>query len=485
MTAFTFITMLFALLDLVCIITVIFFERKNPASTIAWTLVLIFLPFAGFLAYAMFGSGFHVNKRKRYAVKQLSDQVNKGIIGKYIENADGCRQCHGMPYERMVAYLGREGTSLYTEDNSAEIFTSGAACFERMKEDMLAAASSIHMLYYIFRNDSLGREITDILIHKAKRGVRVRLIYDSLGSMLGMGRMFKRLSAAGGRVEAFSPLFSNISSHLRLNYRNHRKITVVDGNVGYVGGMNVGREYLGLHKRLRPWRDTTMRIEGDAVGFLQERFLMDWVSVSEEALATVDLPYLFPMPGRVRAQASKLGMQIVSSGPDTAVSSIKYGLLEMLYAARKRVFIQTPYFTPDDSFIDALRIAAAAGVDVRLMLPGLSDNIFVAAATYSYAQQLLESGVRIFRYDGFLHAKTMVFDGLAATIGTANIGNRSFALNFEINAFVYNNAFAAECEQIFLSDQEHCEELTGEWFGGLSAPKRVTYGISRLFAPLM
>ncbi|MDL2317345.1 cardiolipin synthase [Desulfovibrio sp. OttesenSCG-928-A18] len=482
MNAHTVFAVIFALLDLACIIAVIFFERKNPASTIAWVLVLIFLPLVGFLAYAMFGSGFHVNKRKRYAIKQLSDSLNKRTMGKYLENQDECAQCDESGLARMISYLNSEGGHRFTLDNEAEIFTSGGECFDRMLADMRAAKSSIHLLYYIFRDDSLGREVAATLARKAGEGVAVRVIYDSLGSMLGKERVFKALKKAGGQVAAFSPLFSHISSHLRLNYRNHRKITVIDGLAGYVGGMNVGVEYLGRHKRLRPWRDTSLRITGDAVGFLQERFLLDWASVSEDDMAKTDMHALFPPPPR---SGRRLGMQIVSSGPDSSTGAIKNGLLEMLYSARKYLYIQTPYFTPDDSFIDALRIAAASGVDVRLMIPGLKENPLVSAATYSYAQQLLQAGVRVFRYRGFLHAKTMVSDGIAATVGTANIGTRSFALNFEINAFIYGRDFAARCEKVFLYDQTQCEELSEEWFKALRPAVRIAFGISRLFAPLI
>jgi len=481
MTLYTILIIVLILLDLACIIAVIFVERKNPTATIAWVLVLIFIPVGGFIAYLMFGSGFHVNKKKRYAMKQVADNLYHQILSKYITECERRGPGDERPHARLIRYLVNDGEHYYTDNNGVAVYTHGEAMFAAMKEDMRRAGRHIHLLYYIFRDDALGREIVGILTEKARSGVEVRVIYDSVGSLLSSGRMFKELRAAGGRVEAFSPLLLTMSSHLRLNYRNHRKITVVDGTVGYVGGMNIGDEYLGKSKRLKPWRDTHLRLTGSSVSFLQERFLMDWVSVNDKEMSPDVLQDFFPPP----LQQGNIGMQIVSSGPDTATMSIKNGLLEMLYAARKNIYIQTPYFVPDESIMDALRIAAGSGVDVRLMLPGLTDHLLVHSATLSYARQILGSGVKVYAYQGFMHAKTMVFDGAAASIGTANLDNRSFALNFEINAFIYSQDFAAQYEAVFLRDLESCVELREEWYMERSPVVRGFYSACRLVSPLM
>lgn len=481
MTAQSFFIILFTVLDLLCIFAVIFVERKNPASTIAWAMVLLFMPFVGFAAYLMFGSGFHINKKKKYELKQMQDTLYKRVICSHAEDRGLHALPEDMPYPRLLSYLQNDGGCYFTRDNNARIFTDGLDMFASMKEDIRNAKKHIHLLYYIFRNDALGLDIVRLLTQKAKEGVQVRVMYDSLGSMLSIGSMFRPLVEAGGEVQAFSPLFFSLSSHLRLNYRNHRKITVIDGEIGYVGGMNIGVEYLGRHKKLKPWRDTHLRLTGASVFFLQERFVMDWISVQEKETPAESLLQLFsPSLGE-----GSLGIQIASSGPDTESASIKNALLEMLYAARKNVYIQTPYLTPDDSIIDALRIAAHAGVDVRIMIPGQVDHLAVSFATYSYAWQLMREGIKIYRYKGFLHAKTTVIDGAVATIGSANLGNRSFAVNFEINAFVYDRDFASQCEEIFLDDQENCEELQEFWFQQRSPMVRASYGICRLFAPLM
>jgi len=481
MTLHTILLVMLVLLDLVCIIAVIFVERKNPASTIAWVLVLIFIPIGGFVAYAMFGSGFHVNKKKRYALKQISDNLYHQILSEYITECERCGPDSDRPHARLIRYLVNDGEHYHTDNNAITVYTHGEAMFAAMKEDMRKAEKHIHLLYYIFRNDALGREIVGILTEKARNGIKVRVIYDSLGSLLSSDRMFKELRAAGGRVEAFSPLLLTMSSHLRLNYRNHRKITVVDGTVGYVGGMNIGDEYLGKSKRLTPWRDTHLRLTGSSVSFLQERFLMDWMSVNDREMPPDVLRSFFPPP----LQQGNIGMQIVSSGPDTASMSIKSGLLEILYTARKNIYIQTPYFIPDESIMDALRIAARSGVDVRIMLPKPADHFLVHSATLSYARQILGSGVKVYMYQGFLHAKTIVFDGAAASIGTANLDNRSFALNFEINAFIYNQDFAAQYEGIFLQDLENCMELREDWYLERNPVVRGFYSACRLLAPLM
>ena len=481
MTLYTFLIIVLILLDLACIIAVIFVERKNPTATIAWVLVLIFIPVGGFIAYLMFGSGFHVNKKKRFALKQMDDNFYHQTLSKYIAEREQCALGDERPHARLIRYLVNDGEHYHTENNGVTVYAHGGAMFADMKEDMRKAGSHIHLLYYIFRDDTLGREIAGILTEKARSGVEVRVIYDSLGSLFSSGRMFKELRAAGGRVEAFSPLLLSMSSHLRLNYRNHRKITVVDGTVGYVGGMNIGDEYLGKNERLQPWRDTHLRLTGSSVSFLQERFLMDWMSVNDREMPPDVLQAFFPPP----LQQGNTGMQIVSSGPDTAAMYIKNGLLEMLYAARKNIYIQTPYFVPDESVMDALRIAASSGVDVRLMLPGLTDHLLVHSATLSYARQMLDSGVKVYMYQGFLHAKTLVFDGAAASIGTANLDNRSFALNFEINAFIYSQDFAKAYEAIFLRDLENCTELREEWYLERSPVVRGFYSACRLMSPLM
>ncbi|MDR1920348.1 MAG: cardiolipin synthase [Candidatus Adiutrix sp.] len=470
-----------------CVAAVVFFERKNPASSIAWVLLLIFLPGLGFLAYLFLGSGFRISKKKKYALKAINDALYDKFLRQRLNIADAIKfmQSHENA-ARLMNYLKNEGEGPYTCDNRAEVFTFGSAMFPRLIEDIENAQSHIHLLYFIFRNDEIGREIAAVLTDKARRGVEVRLIYDSVGARAVFSPpLFRNLRRAGGRVLGFAPVFSNINSPLRLNYRNHRKITVIDGRIGYVGGMNIGDEYMSRDKKLRPWRDTHLRLTGSAVGFLQERFLMDWGYASDdmEPREPVNLGKFFPGPRP--GEQGTLGAQIVSSGPDTSESPIKSGLLALIYAARRNVYIQTPYFTPDKSLMDALRVAARADIDVRLMLPNISDHRLAHLATLGYARQALEAGVRVFLYNGFLHAKTVVSDRLITSIGTTNLTNRSFTLDFEINAFIYDQGFAADYEDIFLEDLANAAEITLKWFTEKKALANAGYNFARLFAPLM
>ncbi|MCD8140136.1 MAG: cardiolipin synthase [Planctomycetaceae bacterium] len=444
--------------------------------------MLIFLPVIGFILYIFLGTGFRISKRKHYALKALADDVYNSDVTKRLNL--GRSRVYLREHEqasRLLTYLKNQGDGDFTDNNAAEIYTDGREMFDQLLLDLRQATKHIHIFFYIFRCDRLGREILEILKSKATEGLEVRLMYDSVGTLMAFDTPFRELKQAGGQVEAFAPIFSNINSHLRLNYRNHRKIVVIDGVVGYVGGMNVGCEYIGEHKKLRPWRDTHMRITGSAVWFLQERFLMDWCYASETDMVEIDIPTYFPEP----LELGTTPMQIISSGPDTFESPIKSGLLSMYYAARKNIYIQTPYLAPDESVLDALRIAARSNVDVRMMIPRISDYAIVHLATLGYARDLQALGVKIYMYNGFIHSKTSVIDGSVATIGTTNMTNRSFTLDFEVNAFVYDNDFAERCEAIFHNDEKTSFLLPENYFGKQNIFRRASYNFARMLAPMM
>lgn len=466
----------------ICIVAVLFFERKNPASSLVWVLVLLFFPVAGFVLYLFLGSGFRVNKRKRYALKAMADDIYDNFIVKHLNlGRSRVYMDKNAGATRLLSYLKNQGDGVFTDNNNADIFTDGNDMFAKLLEDLRRAKSHIHVLFYIFRCTGIGSEILAILEKKASEGIEVRVIYDSVGTLMASDSPFAGLKRAGGEVQAFAPIFSNLNSHLRLNYRNHRKIVVIDGTIGYVGGMNVGDEYMGKNKSLCPWRDTHLRITGSAVWFLQERFIMDWAYSADADPHQVDVRTYFPEP----VEGGEMGMQIISSGPDTYESPIKSGMLAMIYGARKSIYLQTPYFAPDESFADALRIAARSDIDVRLMIPEKSDYKIVHHATLGYARDLQQTGVKILKYHGFIHAKTMVVDGRIATIGTTNITNRSFTLDFEVNAFVYDSEFASRCVDIFKRDEESSTLLPSDYFDGLRVWTRAGYNFARMFSPLM
>ncbi|MCL2348485.1 MAG: cardiolipin synthase [Planctomycetaceae bacterium] len=470
-------------LNLLFVITVIFFERKTPQASMAWILLLTFVPIFGFFLYLLFGSGFRLWKRKRYVRKSKNDASYEYEILRRLEARNQHLFASAKESRiRLLQYLENECDGCYTNDNHVEVFTGGEDFFSRLLNDIRTAEKHIHVLFYIIKNDCTGRELVDALRERAKAGVEVRLIYDGVGSLFSFGSLFRELKRAGGQVRAFSPVFGKINSSLLINYRNHRKIVVIDGNIGYVGGMNVGDEYRNRHPRLVPWRDTHVRITGSAVWFLQERFLLDWCHVTDYDLRqTEDLIRYFPEAIR----QGHLGVQVASSGPDTDDNPIKGGLLRMFYGARKTLYIQTPYIAVDQSILDAFKVAVKTGVDVRLMIPRLADHRLVHMSTLGYAQQILESGVRVFLYHGFLHAKTAVADGSVATLGTTNLSNRSFTQNFEVNIFVHSDDFAQEQENLFLEDQANCTELTEEWFRSCPLLSRFWYNAARLLSPLI
>lgn len=478
-----YIVLAILVFNFAAIITVIFFERKNPASSLAWILLLSFIPLLGFVLYLFLGSGFRFHKRRLYADKSdRDDDFEDSLLSELKQRNERLFEATRENRIRLLRYLESQGDGCYTDDNRIDVFTDGNDLFPKLLDDIRRAKKHIHLLYYIFRDDRIGGEIVDALRERARAGVEVRLLYDGVGSLLSVGTGFNKLRKDGGEVRVFSPIFGTFSSSLNLNYRNHRKIVVIDGEIGYVGGMNVGDEYMSRDPKLSPWRDTHVRLTGSAVWFLQERFLLDWNHVVERPAGKLDeLMKYFPSV----VEPGTLGVQIASEGPDTEGNPIKGALLRMFYGARKSIYIQTPYFAPDESVIDALQIAAQTGVDVRLMIPEKADHQLVHKATFGYARQILESGVRVFMYHGFLHAKTTVADASITTIGTANLSNRSFFVNFEVNLFVYDDDFGNEQKTVFMQDLENCEELTEEWFKNRSVFDRFLYNGARLISPLI
>lgn len=470
------------LLNILFALTVIFLERKDPASTWAWILVLFFLPLAGFILYLLLGRQlrkkhlFRWEGSKNIGIDKLISYQKEAI-----ENGEyEFRFTNAANYEHLIYMNLKTNNAVLTQDNQVKIFNDGADKFEKLIEDFETARDHIHIQYYIFKLDNLGTRILNTLIRKAKQGVKVRILYDEMGSRGVKKRFFKELLDVGGEVEVFFPsIFPLINP--RMNFRNHRKIVVIDGRIGYIGGFNVGDEYLGLHKKFGYWRDTHLRIEGSAVHPLQTRFLLDWNQACTESKMGYSDKFFPAIPTK-----GDVGIQIVSSGPDSEWQQIKNGYLKLLTSAKNYIYIQTPYFIPDASFLDAIRIAALAGIDVRIMVPNKPDHMFVYWATYSYVGQLLHAGAKIYIYEnGFIHAKMIVIDDEASTVGTANIDVRSFSLNFEVNAFIYNHTISHRLAEIFEKDMLDCTELTLEMYENRTFFIKVKESISRLLTPIL
>lgn len=462
----------------------VFFERRNPASTWAWLLVLFFIPVFGFITYIVFG---RESKRERmFSEKARHDQ---DIFYKYIY--DGIRygimirdqmqavknkiRLTESPCMDDIAYLHINSGNWMTSNNQVEYFIDGKEKFDALIQDIRLAKRYIHMEYYIIRGDGLGKKIVAELSKKAKEGVEIKLLFDGMGCHALPKRFFDELILSGGRVEAFSPPLI-----ARINYRNHRKICIIDGQIGYIGGFNIGDEYLGIVKRYGAWRDTHLRIQGDAIDQLQIRFINDWNFTAKDRVS-FEQDY-FPE----RPQISGVKMQIVSSGPDTQRRNIRDGYFKMMNEAQRSIYLVTPYFVPDDSIFEALKVAARSGIDVRIVIPANPDHFFVYWASMSYLGELLESGVRCYQYEkGFIHSKVVFVDGIGASVGTANMDIRSFDLNFEVNAFLYDEKTTRLLEKDFIQDLEDCMEITKEWYEKRSAWFKTKEAVSRLISPML
>ncbi|ARF17179.1 cardiolipin synthase [Sporosarcina ureae] len=463
-------------------IALIFLERRDPTSTWAWLLVLFFIPILGFIIYLLLGRQlrekhlFRWEGRNKIGIEKLISYQLEAIENETFEFLKKDTE----EYDDMIYLHLRNNHSVLTQDNDVQVYTDGRDKFDALLEDLEHARDHIHIQYYIFRLDGIGKQIEEILINKAKSGVKVRMLFDDIGSRGLHVKNFQELIDSGGEVAAFFPALLPLINP-RLNYRNHRKIVIIDGRIGYIGGFNVGDEYLGLIKRFGYWRDTHLRIEGSAVHPLQTRFILDWNQASPKTNIQYDERFFPAIPRK-----GDVGLQIVSSGPDSEWEDIKDGYLKMIFLAKDYIYIQTPYFIPDTSMLDALRIACLSGVDVRIMIPNKPDHMFVYWATYSNVGILLKAGARIYIYEnGFIHAKQIVVDDQVSSVGTANIDVRSFRLNFEVNAFIYDRRKSHELAEIFEQDIQNSTELTLDAYLERERLIKVKESISRLLSPIL
>lgn len=469
-------------LNILLAIIVIFLERRDPSATWAWILVLFFIPVLGFIMYLLFGQNL---SRKKMFYWEDRDKVG---IESLIEEQISQLNQRSFPFQNSTEEKSRDlihmqlinNAAMFSRHNDIQIFTDGKEKFHSLFHDIEHAQDHIHLQYYIIKNDELGRRLMNVLSQKARAGVKVRVLYDELGSRSLRKSFFKELRRAGGEVEAFFPSKLPLIN-LRLNYRNHRKLAIIDGKIGYVGGFNVGDEYLGLNKRFGYWRDTHVRIVGEAVHPIQTRFILDW----NQASYRYDINYsprYFQQPGN----SGEVGLQIVTSGPDSEWEQIKNGYIKMISLAKDSIIIQTPYFIPDSSLLDALRIACLCGVDVKIMIPNKPDHMFVYWATYFYVGEMLKAGAKIYIYEkGFIHSKSIVVDDEIASVGTANIDVRSFRLNFEVNAFIYNREFSNTLMDQFSEDMKSSTELTLENYMKRPVKIRLKESVSRLLSPIL
>jgi cardiolipin synthase len=451
--------------------------KKEPTSAIAWLLLVVFLPIFGVLLFILFGyqSVYRplVRKRRHRSSFRATNPTGR-------QPAEG-EAASTEPGELTWEGMGRLASQLdaypITSGNALSFYYNGASAFEAMYAAVRAAKHHIHAEFYIFDYDSVGREFLALLTQKAKEGVEVRLLYDAMGTRGLARRRLKEFTAAGGKHAAFLPV--NLwRRRFQVNLRNHRKILVVDGKVAFTGGMNIGDDYLDRGP-LSPWRDTQVRIDGPSVESLQRIFIEDWDFAYGESIKAAIYFEAEPRPdGSV--------VQVIHSGPDQDVKGIREIYFAAAFKARQRLWITTPYYVPDPGLRDALCMAGRTGIDVRLLLPLRADHWFVFYATRYYLADLLAAGVKVYLYkEGFIHAKVWLADGKWASVGTANLDNRSLALNFEVNCLIYTPSTVEELERQFERDLENSVQLEPKKFGRRPRLGKMLENVCRLLSPIL
>ena len=448
-------------------------DNRQPAKTMAWMLVIYFMPVVGLLFYFFFGR----NTRREKLMSQRSlDQLTKRSMLEFVVQQD----LHVPENHRVTVDLfANQNFCLPFKDNEVEIFTDGHSFFLDLISTIGNATQSIHIDMYIFEDDSLGNLLSDVLIDKSSKGVEVRLIYDDVGCWRVKREFFEKMRQEGIEAWPFMPVrFRYFTS--KVNYRNHRKIIVVDGRVGYIGGMNLALRYV-KGRGDRPWRDTMVRITGGGVYGLQRAFLVDWYFVDRTIISNRRY-----YPPQSTCNVNNCIAQIVTSTPVTPYPEIMNGLLSIIMRTRKYIYIQTPYFMPNETILSALKAAVLAGIDVRVMVPVSTDAFFVQWAQQSYLSDLAEIGATVLLYEGgFLHSKMWVVDDSLASCGSTNIDFRSFENNFEANVFFYDSSTACRFKEIFLEDEKHCSAFNLSESRKHHFIVKLWESITRLMSPLM
>jgi len=452
--------------------TILVLEFRQPSKAIAWMLILFIFPIIGFVLYYFLAKGYKNRRTIRRKGNRHMREVRRDLLRERKKSPDINRD------PRLFGLLHNLPGSPATECNDVTILTNAAPTFEALLDAMAHAQDHIHLEFYTIRHDKIGMRFQEMMIRKAKEGVTVRLLYDGVGSIELNDKYVRTLREAGVETGCFLPPFIALVDK-RLNYRNHRKIAVIDGKVGFLGGINIGDEYLGGNRKLGFWRDTHMMLKGDAVYFLQQTFLADWAFATGHA---INGPQYYPEHDCDKQES----VQIVNSGPDSSWDTILEVYFAAISTAKRRVHIATPYFIPDQSMLMALKTAAVSGVDVKIIIPSVADTHVVYWASLSYLDELLQAGVRFYKYKkGFIHAKVLITDQTLASVGTANMDMRSFYSNFEMNAFMFDNELIDRLEADFRRDLLDSEEITLAEFSKRGRLQRGKEVMARLLSPLL
>ncbi len=454
-----------------CII-IILSENRNPIKSLAWVTVLIFMPVIGLVFYIFFGRNI---KGKHRLIRHNKRKVIHILPSRALSLRDLSMSRQNCQIVKLANTIGE--TSL-TIGNEIDVFTGGEDKFAALKEDLRRARNFICMQYYIFSDDMIGREIADILMERARAGVKVKVIYDHVGSFNIRRRFFKELRAAGVDAQPFLRVsFPQLAN--RINWRNHRKIVVIDGHTAYIGGMNIADRYLKPCGRKAAWRDTHFRLRGAIIGSLLHSFALDWSYMGRP----------FPKSERTYrpvAIDNAVAVQLLTSGPDGQWPNLAMVFLKAISSAQKSIYIQTPYFLPTDALLKALQAAALSQIDVRIMIPRHGDSLLLTLASYSYITQCLKAGIKIYLYENtMLHSKLMIIDDDFVTSGSTNFDFRSFEHNFEANIFIYDKGFNRRMRDIYFEDLRKCTKMTLARWRSRPPVQRALESILRLLSPIL
>lgn len=468
------------LLFIIQIVTIILAEYRHPSKTIAWLVILLIFPLIGIVMYYFMAQTYRHKRKTKRKEQEWMKAIRYDLVKKaQLPDTEAIPLNTGINQERLFKLLYKLPGCAICKYNTVTIYAETRDTFKAMKAAIKGAKDHIHFQFYTIRDDQIGGEFQQLLIQKAREGVQVRVLYDGMGSYKLPRSYINELSGAGVEVYSFlPPLIAFLDK--RLNYRNHRKIVVVDGIVGFFGGANIGDEYLGGNPKLGYWRDTHVGVEGNAVRFLQNTFLTDWCFASGVALT--DTKY-YP---ELEHKGNNQSVQVVTSGPDEQRDAILQVYFAAITTAEKCIYITTPYFVPDPSLNMALKMAAISGIDVKVIYPLVPDSALVHLASLSYMEELMQAGVSFYQYEkGFIHAKVLLVDGTIAFLGTANLDMRSFFSNFELNAVMFDGKVVAQLEKDFQQDLKDSKQMKLEEFAKRSRTEKAKEAFSRLLSPLL
>ena len=464
--------------DVIFMLIIFFSEKNSPSKILLWAMIMIFIPIVGFVAYLFIGQTFYADSK--FKRKGLRDEEIDDVLSPY----NGLVEEEQDPdYRRISKAILNTGGLGFSNNNDVKLYTLGEDKFRDLYDDLRNAKRYIHLEYYIIRNDELGNELMDILTQKVKEGVEVKLLTDDVGIGKGPKRAIQAFKKAGGEFSAFHKVIW-LAFSPKKNNRNHRKIGVIDGRIAYCGGFNIGDEYLGKGP-LGFWRDSAVRLSGDSVKAIQVRFQMDWEYATRKPLCPPER--LQDYYGNNEYDTTgDTRVLTVSGGPDVAIfNPVRMEYLELIRNAKRSVYLHSPYFIPDDSLQDALSLAAANGVDVRVIIPDKPDHPFVFWCNIYSAYAVMGNGVKVYMYNrGFVHSKTMVVDGEYCSVGSANFDDRSLVYNFETNAVILSKEVGKQMDEAFMEDLEYCTEYTKEDYENINGYQNLKVAFSRLFSGL-